>query len=106
LYGGSTPLDLGEIQCPIGIVKSEDIPSSQKVERRGPIYSETNHSTEKTVIRAGWRVLALAAQYVHDNDDTYPLNPNDTEEHQRRLLTYHFTMVPSTIDPNARYRDD
>jgi RHS repeat-associated protein len=45
------------------------------------------------------RVLALAAQYVDDNNDTRPLNLHDTEEHRRRLLSYHFTMVPSIVDP-------
>jgi len=47
------------------------------------------------------QTLALAAQYVDDNDDTRPLNLDDTEEHRRRLLTYHFTAVPTTIDPST-----
>jgi RHS repeat-associated protein len=47
------------------------------------------------------RVLALASQYVDDNDDTRPLNLNDAAAHRRRLLSYHFTMVPSTVDPTT-----
>ena len=49
------------------------------------------------------RLLALAAQYVDDNDDTRPLNvsfPSGlTDAHRARLLSYHFTMVPSSVDP-------
>jgi RHS repeat-associated protein len=49
------------------------------------------------------RVIALAAQYIDDNPDTSPLNVSVwtglTDEHRARLLTYHFTMVPSAINP-------
>lgn len=49
------------------------------------------------------RIVALAAQYVDDNDDTRPLNVTVqtglSDEHRARLLSYHFTMVPSSIDP-------
>lgn len=49
------------------------------------------------------RVIALAAQYIDDSPDTAPLNVSLstglTDAHRTRLLTYHFTMVPSVIDP-------
>ncbi|QNA88728.1 hypothetical protein G4G28_09890 [Massilia sp. Dwa41.01b] len=51
----STPLNLGKRQCPIGIIKCEDIPSSQTVDGRSPTYGETNYVIEKMVIHAGWR---------------------------------------------------
>jgi RHS repeat-associated protein len=46
------------------------------------------------------QVLALAAQYVDDNPDTKPLNLDTgvSDAHRARLLSYHFTMVPSKID--------
>ncbi len=47
------------------------------------------------------QTLALAAQFVDDNDDTRPLHLDDSEDHRRRLLTYHFTAVPTTIDPGT-----
>ncbi len=47
------------------------------------------------------RMLALAAQFVDDNDDTRPLNLSTgvSDAHRARLLSYHFTMVPSKVDP-------
>lgn len=47
------------------------------------------------------RVIALATQNVDDDDDTRPLNLDTglSEAHAARLLTYHFTMVPSHVDP-------
>ncbi|MYN08012.1 DUF6765 family protein [Pseudoduganella aquatica] len=47
------------------------------------------------------QVLALAAQYVDDNPETKPLNLDTgvSDAHRARLLAYHFTMVPSKIDP-------
>jgi RHS repeat-associated protein len=49
------------------------------------------------------RVLALATQYVDNNPDTEPINLTGSvedlgEEHRRRLLSYHFTMIPSKVD--------
>jgi RHS repeat-associated protein len=46
--------------------------------------------------------LALAAQFVDENDDTRPLNIQLAYgNHIVRLLSYHFTMVPSVVDPNT-----
>ena len=47
------------------------------------------------------RIVALAAQWVDDNPLTRPLNLSTglSNEHRTRLLTYHFTMVPSVVDP-------
>jgi len=49
------------------------------------------------------RVLALAAQYVDDNPLTEPMNLKSglDDDHRARLLSYHFTMVPSTVDPKT-----
>jgi len=51
------------------------------------------------------RVIALAAQYIDDNPDTEPLHVSIktglTNEHRARLLTYHFTMVPSVVNPGS-----
>ncbi|MFC5475459.1 DUF6765 family protein [Paraherbaspirillum soli] len=46
------------------------------------------------------RVMALAAQYVDDNPDTEPMNLSGglDDSHRARLLSYHFTMVSSTVD--------
>jgi len=62
LRADSTPLDLGERQCPIGVLKCEDIPSSQTIDRRSPIYGGTNYIIEKMVIRAGWRGVDLGGR--------------------------------------------
>ena len=54
-------------------------------------------------IAAGMRpedaqIVALAAQFVDENDDTRPLNVNLAYgDHIVRLLAYHFTMVPSVV---------
>ncbi len=54
-------------------------------------------------IAAGMRpedaqIVALASQYVDENDDTRPLNVNLAYgDHVVRLLAYHFTMVPSVV---------
>ncbi|MFZ6688627.1 DUF6765 family protein [Undibacterium sp. SXout11W] len=49
------------------------------------------------------RVVALAAQYVDDNPLTEPMNLKSglDDAHRARLLSYHFTMVPSTVDPKT-----
>jgi RHS repeat-associated protein len=45
------------------------------------------------------QTIALAAQGVDDNDDTRPLNLNNINQHRRRLLTYHFVLIDSQVDP-------
>jgi|APLak6261702949_1056265.scaffolds.fasta_scaffold00037_11 RHS repeat-associated protein len=46
------------------------------------------------------RTIALATQYVDDNDDTRPINLNGLDDHRARLLTYHFTAIDDIkIDP-------
>jgi RHS repeat-associated protein len=45
------------------------------------------------------QTIALAAQGVDDNDDTRPLNLNNADQHRRRLLSYHFVLIDSQVDP-------
>ncbi|QNA99625.1 DUF6765 family protein [Massilia sp. Se16.2.3] len=47
------------------------------------------------------RIVALAAQFVDDNEDTEPMNLDHflSDDHRTRLLTYHFTAVESHVDP-------
>jgi RHS repeat-associated protein len=50
------------------------------------------------------RIIALAAQYVDDNEETEPLNITNgiSDEHRARLLTYHFTAIEDIkIDPDT-----
>lgn len=62
LRADSTPLDLEERQCPVGFLKCEDIPSSQTIDRRSPIYGKSDYVIEKMVIRAGWRGIDLGGR--------------------------------------------
>jgi RHS repeat-associated protein len=43
------------------------------------------------------QMMALATQYLDDNLATQPVNISPG--HTQRLLTYHFVLVPSTVDP-------
>jgi len=47
------------------------------------------------------QIVALAAQYVDDNPMTEPMNLSNllSDDHRARLLTYHFTVVESHVDP-------
>ena len=49
------------------------------------------------------RIVALAAQWIDDNPLTRPLNLSAglSDAHRTRLLTYHFTMVPSVVDAST-----
>ena len=46
------------------------------------------------------RIVALAAQYLDDNPVTQPMNLTHflNNDHRSRLLSYHFTAVPSTVN--------
>lgn len=61
-------------------------------------------------------IIAMGDQYIDDNPDTRPLNPNyfsaawelvfDGEKAKHRLATYHFTQQPgddATSDPATRF---
>ena len=97
------PMDLGAGTNPYAYVSNNPL---SNIDPLGLFQSDIHYyMTFFLAVAAGVnpdeaRVIALATQYIDDNPETKPLNLSTgvSDAHRMRLLTYHFTMVPSNIN--------